>query len=364
MQFIDLKTQYKKIKDDVLKEIGEVLDSGQYILGNKVSELEVTLANYVGVKHCIGVSDGTTALLLALMALELHPDDEVIVPSFTFIATASMVALLGAKVVFVDVDPLTFNIDPEKIKQAITPNTKVIIPVGLYGQCADLDYINEIASKHGILVIEDAAQSFGAKHNNQLSGGITSIACTSFFPSKPLGCYGDGGACFTNDDKIATKIFQLRVHGQAERYYHKLLGINGRLDTLQAAVLLAKMRVFDEELKSRVAIAERYSKLLSGTNCVTPTTAKGNTHVYAQYTIVTDLRDKLAEELAKVGIPTAVHYPCPLHRQSALAQFYTNNTDLSITERLCKQVISLPMHPYLDVHSQDKVVAAVKKVLD
>ncbi|HLX55040.1 MAG TPA: DegT/DnrJ/EryC1/StrS family aminotransferase, partial [Aquella sp.] len=270
MDFIDLKSQYKLIKDDVLKEINEVLDSGQYIMGSKIKELETTLARYIGVKHCVGIADGTTAILIALMALKIKSGDEVIVPAFTFIATASQAALLGAKLVFVDVDARTFNLDPNKLESAITAKTKVIIPVSLFGMCPDMDAINAIAAKHGIAVIEDAAQSFGATYKGKHSGGLTTIATTSFFPSKPLGAYGDGGACFTNDDDLATAMSQIRVHGQDRRYHHALLGINGRLDTLQAGILLAKMRIFDKELIKREKIGKRYTELLKDSNCLTP----------------------------------------------------------------------------------------------
>lgn len=362
MDFIDLKSQYKRIKDDVLKEINEVLDSGQYIMGAKVKELETCLAKYVGSKHCVGVADGTTAILIALMALEIKPGDEIIVPAFTFIATASQAALLGAKPVFVDVDARTFNLDPGKLEAAITQKTKAIIPVSLFGQCPDIDKINMIAAKYGIAVIEDAAQSFGACYKGQKSGGLTTIATTSFFPSKPLGGYGDGGACFTNDDKLAEKMSQIRVHGQDRRYHHALLGINGRLDTLQAAIILAKMRIFDDEVIKREQIGRRYTQLLKDTNCLIPIVAEGNSHVYAQYTIVTTKRDMLVKNLNNAGIPTSVHYPLSIHQQPALAGFYQGQ-DLSVSERLSKEVLSIPMHPYLDTASQDKVVQVIKESL-
>lgn len=363
MQFIDLKTQYNKIKDDVQKEINEVLDSGQYIMGSKVQELENTLANYVGVKHCIGVADGTTAILIALMALNIKPGDEVIVPSFTFIATASQAVLLGAKIVFVDVDKKLFNLDVNKLEAAITPRTKVIIPVSLFGQCPDLDAINEIALKHGIYVIEDAAQSFGATYKTRKSCSLTTISCTSFFPSKPLGGYGDGGACFTNDDILAKKISQIRLHGQDRRYHHVMLGINGRLDTLQAAVLLAKMRVFPEEVIARQRIGTRYNQLLKDCNNIQlPQICINNTHVFAQYTILVNDRDKVIKSLNDVGIPTSVHYPLPLHKQPILSK-YNLNQDLSISEYMATHVVSLPMHPYLDEQTQDFIVNSVKQAV-
>lgn len=362
MQFIDLKKQYQLIKDDVQREINEVLDSGQYIMGNKVQELEGVLSSYVGAKHCIGIADGTTALLVALMALGVGKDDEVIVPAFTFIATASMVALLGAKPVFVDVDPVSYNLDPKLIEAAITPKTKIIIPVSLFGQCADLEAINAIAEKYNLVVIEDAAQSVGASRNGKKSGGMTKVACTSFFPSKPLGCYGDGGACFTSDDELAEKMRWIRIHGQDKRYHHALLGLNGRIDTLQAGILLSKMRVFDSEVALRGKIGARYTELLKDSNCITPVITSGNDHIYAQYTLMVKDRDDFIAKLAKADIPTAVHYPIPLHLQPALKQFYTGQV-LPHSEYVAKHVVSLPMHPYLDEATQDQIVAAVKRSL-
>ena len=362
MQFIDLKKQYEYIKEDVLKEINEVLDSGQYIMGKKVDELESVLTKYTGAKHCIGVADGTKALLIALMALDMGVGDEVIVPDFTFIATASMAALLGVKPVFVDIDPDTYNIDPELIEAAITPKTKAIIAVGLFGQCANIDAINKIAAKYNLAVIEDAAQSFGAKHHNKHSCSMTTISCTSFFPSKPLGAYGDGGACFTNDDKLNEKIRWIRIHGQDKRYHHKILGLNGRLDTLQAGILLSKMRIFEKEVELRDKIGARYSELLKDSDCVTPYTAPGNTHVYAQYSLIVKNRDNFIEKLKAKGVPTAVHYPIPLHLQPALAKYY-DNQPLPHSERIAKSIVSLPMHPYLDEATQDLIVSVVKESL-
>ncbi len=362
MDFIDLKSQYKRIKEDVLKEINEVLDSGQYIMGTKVKELETLLASYAGVKNCVGVADGTTAILIALMALKIKPGDEVIVPAFTFIATATQAVLLGAKPVFVDVDARTFNLDPAKLESAITPKTKVIIPVSLFGMCPDIDAINAIAAKHKIAVIEDAAQSFGATYNAKRSGGLTTIATTSFFPSKPLGAYGDAGACFTNDDALATAMSQIRVHGQDRRYHHIMLGINGRLDTLQAAILLAKMRIFEDEVSMREKIGNRYTELLKDANCLTPAISNGCSHVYAQYTIITKNRDKLIKDMQEAGIPTSVHYPLSLHQQPALAAYYQGQA-LSVSEDLASSVVSLPMHPYLDVATQNKIAEVVKRSL-
>ncbi len=362
MQFIDLKKQYQLIKDDVLNEINQVLDSGQYIMGDKVPQLEQVLSVYTGSKHCIGVCDGTKALLIALMALDIKAGDEVIVPAFTFIATASMVALLGAVPVFVDVDAKTYNLDPNKLEAAISAKTKAIIPVSLYGQCADYDAINAIASKHNLAVIEDGAQSFGATYQGKQSCNLTTIATTSFFPSKPLGCYGDGGAIFTNNDELAQKIRWIRVHGQDKRYHHAVLGLNGRLDTLQAGILLAKMRVFAHEVKLREQIAARYDELFKDSNCVTPFIAAGNTSVYAQYTLMVDDRDGLIKHLNNAKIPTAVHYPIPLHKQPIFTHNY-HGQDLSVSERTAAKVVSLPMHPYLDHAAQDRIVAAVREFI-
>jgi len=362
MQFIDLKKQYESIKDDVSNEIQEVLDSGQFILGDKVKDLETQLSQYTNSKYCIGVADGTKALLIALMALDIGVGDEVIVPSLTFIATASMALLLGATPVFIDVDPISYNMDANKLEAAISSKTKAIIPVGLFGQCADMDAINAIANKHNIAVIEDAAQSFGSRYKDRASSNTSTIGCTSFFPSKPLGCYGDGGACFTNNDDLAEAMRQIRIHGQDKRYHHARLGLNGRLDTMQAAILLAKLRVFDKEVEAREKIGARYTELLKDANCVTPQIMPYNTHVYGQYTILVTNRNEFIEALKQQGVPTAVHYPIPLHKQPILHKFYTNQ-DLSVSERLANCVVSLPMHPYLDVETQDRIVAVVKENL-
>lgn len=358
MQFVDLKKQYQLIKEDVLNEINQVLDSGQYIMGDKVPQLEQVLAEYTGAQQCIAVCDGTKALLIALMALGVKAGDEVIIPAFTFIATASMVALLGATPVFVDVTENTYNLDPDKLAAAITAKTKAIIPVSLYGQCADFSAINAIAAEHGLAVIEDGAQSFGATQHGVCSGNLTTIATTSFFPSKPLGCYGDGGALFTNDAELAEKMRWIRVHGQNRRYHHALLGLNGRLDTLQAGILLAKMRVFGDEVKLRARVAKRYDKLFAGQPCVTPLIQSGNTSVYAQYTLLVADRDGLIKHLTAHGIPTAVHYPIPLHKQPIFTQHY-HGQDLSVSERIAAKAVSIPMHPYLDSVSQDQIIARV-----
>lgn len=359
MQFIDLKVQYSTIKEDIDKRINTVLTHGQYILGPEVSELEEKLASYVGVKHCIGVASGTDALLMALMALGVGHGDEVITTPFSFIATVEVIKLLGAKPVYVDIKPDTYNIDPEKIEAAITKQTKAIMPVNLYGQCADFDEINAISNKHGIPVIEDGAQSFGATYQGKKSCGLSLIGCTSFFPSKPLGGYGDGGAIFTDDDELAQVMRQIRVHGQDKRYHHARVGINGRLDTIQAAVLLVKLDIFGEEVKARARIGARYSELLG--NVVTvPTITKDNTSVYAQYTIAVDDRESMQKALSASDIPSAVHYPIPLHKQPAM---FDENADVPIATGLSDKVMSLPMHPYLSDKEQDDIVAAIKVVI-
>ncbi len=355
MQFIDLKTQQDKIRKQIDQRINTVLDHGKYIMGPEVAELEETLADFVGVKHCIGVASGTDALQIAMMALDIKPGDEVITTPFTFIATGEMIALLGAKPVFVDIDPKTYNIDPDKIEQAITPKTKAIMPVSLYGQCADMDAINAIAAKHHLPVIEDGAQSLGATYKGKQSCSLSTIGCTSFFPSKPLGGYGDGGACFTNDDNLAKIMKEIRVHGQDRRYHHPRIGINGRLDTLQAAILLAKLEIFPEEVKARKQIGQNYTDLILATeNTITPPFIEAyNTSVYAQYTISVNEREQIQKKLSEAGVPTAVHYPVPLNKQPALQ---TSEFDLSVAEDLSNKVMSLPMHPYLTATEQEIII--------
>ena len=360
MQFIDLKAQYRVIEADINQRIKTVLEHGQFIMGPEVAELEARLAEYVGVKHCIGVASGTDALLVAMMALGVGPGDEVITTPFTFVATAETIALLGAKPVFVDVRPDTCNIDPDRIEEVVSSRTKAIMPVSLYGQCADFSEINSIGARFGIPVIEDCAQSFGATYKGRKSCALSTIGCTSFFPSKPLGCYGDGGACFTDDDELARAMRELRIHGQDRRYHHARVGVNGRLDTLQAAVLLAKMNVFEEEVTLRKEVGERYSALLRDTNVVTPHINSFNTSVYAQYTIQVENRDALQTALKEQGIPTAIHYPVPLHMQPA---FEDREKSFPVAESLAKRVISLPMHPRLSEQDQQTIVKAVTSYL-
>ena len=369
MEFIDLKTQYQRLKAEIDASIQRVLDHGQYILGPEVAELEEKLAAYTGSKHCITVANGTDALQIAQMAIGIGPGDEVITPGFTYIATAETVALLRAKPVYVDVDPRTYNLDPALLEAAITPRTKAIIPVSLYGQCADIDVINAIASKHGICVIEDAAQSFGATYKGRKSCNLTTISCTSFFPSKPLGCYGDGGAIFTNDVELAKVIRQIARHGQDRRYHHIRVGVNSRLDTIQAAVLLPKLALIDEELVQRQRVANTYTKLLgcdprengnkSSELIVTPYIEPHNTSAWAQYTVRVPNREALQEQLRLVGIPTVVHYPIPLNKQPAVAD---ELVQLPVGDAVAQQVMSLPMNPYLDSATIQRIATAVQNL--
>ena len=353
MDFIDLKTQYQGLKAQIDANIQKVLAHGQYILGPEVVELEEKLAAFVGARYCISVANGTDALQIAQMVLGIGPGDEVITPGFTYIATAETVALLGAKPVYVDIDPRTYNLDPALLEAAITPRTKAIIPVSLYGQCADFDAINAIAAKHGIPVIEDAAQSFGATYKGKRSCNLTTIACTSFFPSKPLGCYGDGGAIFTNDDELARVLRQIARHGQDRRYHHIRVGVNSRLDTLQAAILLPKLDIFPHELKQRAQVALGYACLLTEAGIAAPFVETHNVSAWAQYTVQVAERDQVQERLKVAGIPTAVHYPIPLNRQPAVRDAAAC---LPVGDAVAAQVMSLPMHPYLDAAAQATVV--------
>ena len=373
MPFVDLAAQQSDVRSDLERHIEQVLRHGKYILGPEVGELEQKLAEYVGVKHCVGVSSGTDSLLIALMALGVRPGDEVITTPFSFIATAEVIALLGAKPVFVDIDPRTFNLDPALIEPAVTPKTKAIMPVSLYGQCADFDAINAIAAKHDLPVVEDGAQSFGATYKGRRSCGLCTIGATSFFPSKPLGGYGDGGALFTNDDGLAKCMREIRAHGQDKRYHHARLGLNGRLDTLQAAVLLAKFERFPWEVKQRAAVGARYTSLidrmtseddkLEKASVVAPYIEPHNTSVLAQYTVRVTDRPEVQSALKEAGIPTAVHYPVSLHFQPAFGHFGYAPEDFPMAEEAASEVFSLPMHPYLTRQNQDSVVAALAKAV-
>jgi UDP-2-acetamido-2-deoxy-ribo-hexuluronate aminotransferase len=363
MQFIDLQAQQQLIRDDLDRRMAAVLDHGRYILGPEIGEMEQLLAEFVGVEHCISVASGTDALLLALMALDIGPGDEIITTPFSFISTAEVIGLLGATPVFVDIDERTFNIRADLVEAAISDKTRAIMPVSLFGQCADMTAINAIGDKHGITVIEDAAQSFGAAQHGRRSCGLSKIGCTSFFPAKPLGCYGDGGACFTDDADLATRIRELRNHGQDRQYHHPRIGINGRMDTLQAAVILSKMTLFPGEVEKRSALGARYSEMLADCDCVTPAIADGNLSVYAQYTLQVPDREKVAAHLKEAGIPTAVYYPITLDQQPGLQARCRVSGSMETSHRLSHTVISLPMHPYLTEETMAEVVGAVKNAL-
>jgi UDP-2-acetamido-2-deoxy-ribo-hexuluronate aminotransferase len=362
MNFIDLAAQQARIRPQLEARMARVLAHGQYILGPEVAELEERLARFTRTKHCITCANGTDALQIAQMVLGIGPGDEVISPGFTYIATAETVAQLGARPVYVDISPRTYTLDAAQLEAAISPRTKAIIAVSLYGQCADFDAINAIAQRHHLPVIEDAAQSFGALSSGRRSCSLSTIACTSFFPSKPLGCYGDGGALFTDDGTLAEALRQVARHGQDRRYHHVRVGVNSRLDTLQAAVLLAKLDIFDDEVERRQRIARTYDGLLAQAGIATaPYIAAGNVSVYAQYTIRTDARDAVGEALRLAGIPTAVHYPIPLNRQPAVADEHAN---LPVGDQMAAEVLSLPMHPYLTEESQSAIVAALTTAID
>ena len=361
IDFIDLQSQQNRIKDKIDANIQRVLAHGQYILGPEVSELEEKLAAYVGAQYCITCANGTDALQIVQMAFGIGPGDEVITPGFTYIATAETVAVLGAKPVYVDVNPKTYNLDVDKLEAAITPRTKAIIPVSLYGQCADFDAINAIANKYGLPVIEDAAQSFGAMYKGRKSCNLSTVACTSFFPSKPLGCYGDGGAIFTNDAELAKVIRQIARHGQDRRYHHIRVGVNSRLDTLQAAILLPKLEILDDEMRARQRVAEKYTQLFNAAGVLTtPFIEDHNMCAWAQYTIQVEGRSAVQEKLEARGIPTAVHYPIPLNKQPAVAD---ESVILPVGDAVAERVMSLPMHPYLTSESQENIVKNIMLIL-
>ncbi len=357
MNFIDLQAQYKKYKDEIDTQIHQVLDTSSYILGPKVAELEKNLAEFTGVKHAIACSSGTDALLLALMALDVKPGDEVITSPFTFIATAEMIAFVGAVPVFVDIEDKTYNIDPAKIEEKITSKTKAIMPVSIFGQTPDMDAINAIGKKHNIPVIEDGAQSFGALYKGKRSCGMSEIGCTSFFPAKPLGCYGDGGAIFTNCDELNAKMRILLNHGQTERYVHSHVGINGRLDAVQAGVLNVKLKYYNEEIEVRQAVAKRYAEGLK--SVVVPFVEKDNVSVWAQYCIRVNDRDAMIKKCSDAGVPTAVYYPIPLHLQKVFAYLGHKEGDFPVTETVSKDIMALPMSAFLKEDEQKFVIETV-----
>ena len=360
MQFIDLKSQQVRIREDIEARIQKVLDHGQYILGPEIKEMEEMLASYVGVKHCVGASSGTDTLLIALLALGIGPGDEVITVPYTWISTAEMIALAGAKPVFVDIEESTMNMNASLLESAITDKTKAIMPVGIYGQTSDMKEICGIAERHGsIPIIEDAAQSFGATHHDKKSCALSEIGSTSFFPSKPLGCYGDGGALFTEDDEIAEIMRQVRVHGQMKKHHHPRLGINGRLDSIQAAIVMAKMAIFDEEILKRQAVAEAYNARLDRDDITLPEVAPHNTSVYAQYTILCEDRDSVQIALKKAEIPAVPYYAVPLHLQPVFNDLGHAKGDFPVTELVSDRCLSLPMNPYLTEEEIDRVCQAV-----
>ena len=375
MHFLDLKAQQEQLLDDgktlraeIDRRIAAINDNCKFIQGPEVNELEESLAKFVGSKNCISVSSGTDALLIALMALDIKDSDEVITTPFSFIATAETILMLGAKPVFVDIEKDSYNIDPLKIEEKITSKTKAIIAVSLYGQPANFNLINNIAKKHNIPVIEDGAQSFGATHHNKKSCNLSTIGTTSFFPSKPLGCYGDGGACFTNDDELASKMKRISLHGQEKRYFHTEIGVNGRIDTYQAAILLAKLPIFKKEIDLRQKVADYYTaKLKSIGFRSTPKIAEYNTSVFAQYTILFENREQIRIDLQKSGIPTAVHYPTILPLQPAISKIYGEeniSNSLFNSFDLSKKVVSLPFYPYLSSKDQDLVISKIDSIIN
>ena len=365
MQFIDLETQYRKYQEEIDARMRAVLEHGQYIMGPEIDELETTLAEYVGVKHCITVASGTDSLEIALRALGIGLGDEVITVPFSWISTAEVIAAVGATPVFIDIEADTFNMNADLLEEAITENTKAIMPVSLFGQMPDLERINAIAEKHGIAVIEDGAQSFGATRNGKKSCGASLIGSTSFFPAKPLGCFGDGGALFTNDDELAETMKAIRSHGGVQRHHHTHIGMNGRFDTLQAAVILGKWPHFEKEVKARNEIGARYTEILNS-HIKTPVIAKGNTHVYAQYTIRVDgnKRDEIAAGMKEAGIPVGIYYPKCFHEQPVFEYLGYSYGDFPESERASKEVLSLPMHLFLSETEIEKIVSMVIKSID
>ncbi len=360
MQFIDLKSRHQLIGDKINARIQKVMAHGQFILGPEVREVEEKLAQYTGSKHCVTVSSGTDSLLIALMALGVGAGDEVITVPYTWISTAEVIALLGAKPVFVDIRPDTWNMDEAQVEDAITDKTKAIMPVCIYGQCSDMDLINAIAQKYSLPVIEDAAQSFGATYKGKKSCNLTTIGSTSFFPSKPLGCYGDGGALFTNDDELGEKFRWIRVHGQERKHHHPILGLNGRMDTLQAAILLEILEVFPEEVKKREQLGQTYSErlaLLEGLE--TPRIGEHNTSVYAQYTILAEQREEIQKSLKEKDIPSVSYYSVPLHLQPVFNHLGHQTGDFPVAEKVANQCLSLPMSPYLTQEDQSNVIESI-----
>ncbi len=362
IDFANLNHQYRLYQKEIDAAVAGVLENSQFIMGPQVAELETSLAEFTGAGHCIACSSGTDALQLALMALDVLPGGDIITTPFTFIATAEMIAHLGARPVFVDIEEDTYNIDAGRIAAAVTDRTRAIMPVSLFGQPADMDEIKAVAAQHNLPVIEDAAQSFGASYKGRQSCNLSELGCTSFFPAKPLGCYGDGGAVFCGDSGLAEKIRSLRVHGQGERYRHKYIGIGGRLDTIQAAVLLAKLEHYDDEIKARWLAADRYTELLRDL-VVTPTVRDDRTSVWAQYSIRLPEREKVREKLTAAGVPTAVHYPMPLHLQECFSYLGLGEGDFPVAEKVSAEIMSLPMNAFLTAAEQEYVAEKLREVV-
>ena len=362
--FIDLRTQQDRIRPSLERSMHQVLHHGKYVGGPEIPELESALAEFAGVKHCVCVSSGTDALLIALLSFGIGYGDEVVTTTFSFIATCEAILLTGAIPVFVDVDKRTGNMDPEQLEARITSRTRAILPVSLYGQTANIKRINEVAALHQLPVIEDGAQSFGATHHGTRSCGLSTVGCTSFFPAKSLGAYGDAGACFTDDPSIAQVMREILNHGQQQRYDHIRLGINGRMDSLQAAVLLEKLKIFERELESRQIVSDRYSDLMSifeqENKLKLPYIENGNCSAWSQYTIHVGDRDHLKQALTRVGVPTAIHYPHSLPDQPSLKRFYS---EFPNSKSLAQTVLSLPMHPYLTLKDQTRIVEAIRAAL-
>ncbi len=364
IDFAKLQYQYQLYKNEIDEAIQAVLDKSNYIMGEEITQLETSLQEFTGAKYAITCSSGTDALLLAMMALDIQPGDEIITTSFTFIATSETIAFLKAKPVFVDIDERTYNIDPTKIEEKITDKTKAIIPVSLYGQPADMDAIQTIADKHNLKVIIDGAQSFGSTYKGKTDSNLGDISTTSFFPAKPLGCFGDGGAVFTNDDALAEKMKSLRVHGQSKRYHHQYIGMGGRLDTIQAAVLNVKLKHYEEDLALRQEVAQKYHSKLKTYNSklVLPLVEEGRTSAWAQYSVRVQDREEMQAKLKEEGIPTAVHYPMPLHLQEVFAYLGYKSGDFPIAEQVANEIMSLPMNPYLDENEMGYIISNLYKV--
>jgi len=347
IDFANLQYQYQLYKTEIDEAIHAILDKSNYIMGDEVKELEGNLQAFTGSKHAITCSSGTDALLLAMMALDIQPGDEIITTPFTFIATAETIAFLGAVPVFVDIDEKTYNIDPSKIETVITDKTKAIMPVSLYGQPADMDAIRNIADKHNLKVIIDGAQSFGSTYKGETDSNLGDISTTSFFPAKPLGCFGDGGAVFTNNDALAEKIKSLRVHGQSKRYHHKYIGMGGRMDTLQCAIVNVKLKHYAKDLALRQEVASKYTSALEKKDLIVPFVHGNTTSAFAQYSVRVQNRDEVQIKLKEDGIPTAVHYPMPLHMQECFEYLGYKKSDFPICEKVSDEIMSLPMNPYV-----------------